>query len=367
MNQSDWVAFRDPRIRSVAQYKLVDDPDLAGFQTGLRFAQRRAPSRATTPTGCRSGCPAAGLAAHASTARSARPPTAPPGRWRSRPRRAARRRSGRSRRSTCAPLTGPLHDHDAGARRRLPAPLARPAVAPGVDRRRVSRSRRKVRRDACLTVSGPRVSAHGRAAGAGSDRSRPLPDVSTTEFAACRTDSPRCQGRVRSLRAPAAVVSSSPSLRRPRGVLAALAARPRGGPRRAGDGDRDGGRAPPALPFRRAAEVDRGLEGARRRLRAPQVGWYAHRAGRAGCASRATSTPPIPRPPLPLERARPGGRPASSAAGMKPMLTVTGPAPFWATADPRRRQGQYLPLRAAVRPVRHAPSPAATATASTAT
>ena len=30
MNQSDWVAFRDRRIRSVAQYKLVDDPDLFG-------------------------------------------------------------------------------------------------------------------------------------------------------------------------------------------------------------------------------------------------------------------------------------------------------------------------------------------------
>jgi len=31
------------------------------------------------------------------------------------------------------------------------------------------------------------------------------------------------------------------------------------------------------------------------------------------------------------------------AAGMQPMLTVTGPAPYWATANPRRRQGQYLP------------------------
>ena len=37
LNQSDWIAYQDPRIRSVAQYKLVDDPDLAGFQTGLRF------------------------------------------------------------------------------------------------------------------------------------------------------------------------------------------------------------------------------------------------------------------------------------------------------------------------------------------
>jgi hypothetical protein len=30
-------------------------------------------------------------------------------------------------------------------------------------------------------------------------------------------------------------------------------------------------------------------------------------------------------------------------AGMKPMLTVTGPAPYWATQNPRRRQGQWLP------------------------
>jgi hypothetical protein len=33
-----------------------------------------------------------------------------------------------------------------------------------------------------------------------------------------------------------------------------------------------------------------------------------------------------------------------TAAGIKPMLTVTGPAPLWGTANPRRRKGQYLPL-----------------------
>jgi hypothetical protein len=42
MNQSDWIAFRDRRVRSVAQYLLVDDRDLAGFQTGLRFVSGRA-------------------------------------------------------------------------------------------------------------------------------------------------------------------------------------------------------------------------------------------------------------------------------------------------------------------------------------
>jgi hypothetical protein len=31
------------------------------------------------------------------------------------------------------------------------------------------------------------------------------------------------------------------------------------------------------------------------------------------------------------------------AGGMTPMLTITGPAPYWATEDPRRRKGQYFP------------------------
>ena len=60
MNQSDWIAFRDRRIRSVAQYKLVDDPDLGGFQTGLRFLSGARQARLHAPTGCRSGWPAAG-------------------------------------------------------------------------------------------------------------------------------------------------------------------------------------------------------------------------------------------------------------------------------------------------------------------
>ena len=38
VNQSDWIAYRDPRVRSVAQYKLLDDPSVSGFQSGLRFA-----------------------------------------------------------------------------------------------------------------------------------------------------------------------------------------------------------------------------------------------------------------------------------------------------------------------------------------
>ena len=37
INQSDWIAYRDPRVRTVAQYKLLDDTVVTGFQSGLRF------------------------------------------------------------------------------------------------------------------------------------------------------------------------------------------------------------------------------------------------------------------------------------------------------------------------------------------
>ena len=37
INQSDWIASRDARIMSVAQYKLVDDALKQNFQTGLRL------------------------------------------------------------------------------------------------------------------------------------------------------------------------------------------------------------------------------------------------------------------------------------------------------------------------------------------
>jgi len=41
VNQSDWIAYRDPRVRAVAQYKLVDEASLASFQSGLRFLDGR--------------------------------------------------------------------------------------------------------------------------------------------------------------------------------------------------------------------------------------------------------------------------------------------------------------------------------------
>ena len=37
INQSDWIAYRDRRIRTVAQYKLIDDTVVSSFQSGLRF------------------------------------------------------------------------------------------------------------------------------------------------------------------------------------------------------------------------------------------------------------------------------------------------------------------------------------------
>jgi hypothetical protein len=42
LNESDWMAFRDRGVRAVAQYELRDEGPLAGFQTGLRFADGRA-------------------------------------------------------------------------------------------------------------------------------------------------------------------------------------------------------------------------------------------------------------------------------------------------------------------------------------
>jgi Cellulase (glycosyl hydrolase family 5) len=42
LNQSDWIAYNDPRVRSVAQYELRDERPLGVFQTGLRFRDGRA-------------------------------------------------------------------------------------------------------------------------------------------------------------------------------------------------------------------------------------------------------------------------------------------------------------------------------------
>jgi hypothetical protein len=42
LNASEWVAWRNPRVASLAQYLLRDDVGSGGFQTGLRFHDRRA-------------------------------------------------------------------------------------------------------------------------------------------------------------------------------------------------------------------------------------------------------------------------------------------------------------------------------------
>ncbi len=44
VNQSDWIAYRDPRVRTVAQYKLLDDP--ARRRVPVRPALRRRPAEA---------------------------------------------------------------------------------------------------------------------------------------------------------------------------------------------------------------------------------------------------------------------------------------------------------------------------------
>lgn len=41
INQSDFIAYKDKAIRSVAQYELRDESNLASFQTGLRFNDGR--------------------------------------------------------------------------------------------------------------------------------------------------------------------------------------------------------------------------------------------------------------------------------------------------------------------------------------
>jgi hypothetical protein len=42
LNESDWMAYGNPRVRTVAQYKLADDRAVSSFQSGLRFRDFRA-------------------------------------------------------------------------------------------------------------------------------------------------------------------------------------------------------------------------------------------------------------------------------------------------------------------------------------
>jgi len=42
LNQADWIAYRDGRIRSVSQYELNDPPETDQFNTGLRYTNGKA-------------------------------------------------------------------------------------------------------------------------------------------------------------------------------------------------------------------------------------------------------------------------------------------------------------------------------------
>ena len=42
MNEANWIAYNDRRVRGIAQYELYDVEDVASFQTGLRFHDGRA-------------------------------------------------------------------------------------------------------------------------------------------------------------------------------------------------------------------------------------------------------------------------------------------------------------------------------------
>jgi hypothetical protein len=42
IDQADWIAYQNPRVKAVAQYALIDDTPVDGFQTGLFFSDGRA-------------------------------------------------------------------------------------------------------------------------------------------------------------------------------------------------------------------------------------------------------------------------------------------------------------------------------------
>ena len=97
------------------------------------------------------------------------------------------------------------------------------------------------------------------------------------------------------------------------------------------------------------------------------AGWYAIAPASAGCASRGASTRTTPLDRRYRWSALDQAVNLVVAAGMKPMLTVTGPAPFWATADSAPAQGPVPARSRATSASSRGPWRGATATASTAT
>ena len=74
------------------------------------------------------------------------------------------------------------------------------------------------------------------------------------------------------------------------------------------------------------------------------VGWYRIAPAATRLRTPRNFDPADPADPLYKWGALDQAVDLLTAAGIKPMLTVTGPAPIWGSADPKRRKGQYLPL-----------------------
>ena len=165
LNQSDWMAYRDRRVRAVAQYKLVDEAPLPSFQSGLRFVDGRAEAGLrrlpAADLGQRARLAAAGLRAGAPGART--------GRRRPCGSRCGRRAAARSRRSgrvTVRSRRGPVPRARAAAPRRLAAGLGLAGLPRGAGSRRDDRLPRVLHRG-LLPPRPRRGRADGPLAGAG--------------------------------------------------------------------------------------------------------------------------------------------------------------------------------------------------------
>ena len=60
LNESDWITYRQPAVKGLAQYLLRDDSGISGFQSGASSSPTGVGSPATTPTGFRCGSCARG-------------------------------------------------------------------------------------------------------------------------------------------------------------------------------------------------------------------------------------------------------------------------------------------------------------------
>ena len=95
LNQADWMAYRDPRVRAVAQYKLVDEAALSSFQSGLRYLDGRREAVLRRLPAADLGVRPAGLYGQVRPARNAAPARSC----------AMQRRRGRVAGGPCRPVT----------------------------------------------------------------------------------------------------------------------------------------------------------------------------------------------------------------------------------------------------------------------